>query len=598
MRQEKWMVRGGRAKPIVEKYGLHPVLARIIAGRLEGQDPGAFLDRSGQLFDPLLLKNVESACRLLLQEIDQNQSLCIVGDYDVDGVTSTAILYLGLKQVFPEARVSFRIPERMTEGYGISMSIAQELYEEGVTHVLTCDNGIAATEPIRFLKEKGIRVIVTDHHEVPRNSEGHQVVPEADFVINPHLEGDPSPQKEICGAFVALQMIRLLYRLSSSSEQESDVFPELFRTLYGYAALGTVCDVMPLTMENRRLVYQGLRYLNEHPPLGIKALMDEAQVSHLDPVSVGFRIGPMLNAGGRLGSQNRYVHILLSDSSKECQEIARELNQTNQLRQEMTDRGFKEGLAQVESLHPDDLVKVIYLPELHESIAGLVAGKVKERLYRPVLTLTRAEKGLKGSARSIESYMMVEELSKVRHLFSKMGGHAMAAGFSLDCEPGKEEQTVEQLREELNAKCTLSGDDLVPTVYIDAQMKITDITIPWLDRLEILAPFGVKNPSPQLAEKDITLLKCQLLGAKGNVVRLLLQDEGGAMEAVCFDRGLIEDLLMDAPAADIALEEMKRGIYFSNPLQVDIIYEPKADYYYGSPRIKIQLKHIRYSQKQ
>ncbi|MBQ7059631.1 MAG: DHH family phosphoesterase [Firmicutes bacterium] len=586
------MIRGGRAAPIVEKYGLDPTLARILAGRLGDNAVEEFLDRQGPLFDPSCLKDADGASMMLIRDLSKGGSVCIVGDYDVDGVTATAILYLGLSRMFPSAQVGFRIPERMSEGYGISLSIAEEIADHGFTHVITCDNGIAAPEPIEWMKDRGIRVIVTDHHEIPYSDQKEEILPGADYVIDPHRKGDLSPQKEICGAFVALQLVRLIYRQFFLNASE----PEWMKLLYGYAALGTICDVMPLTGQNRRLAYQGIRILNERPSVGIRCLMNVAEVGILDPVTIGFRIGPMLNAGGRLGSQNKYVHILLSRDETQCFQIARELMNANRLRQDMTEKGVEEGIRQLKSADSEDLVKVIYLPDLHESIAGLVAGKIKEQIYRPVLVLTKGEEGLKGSARSIESYMMVDELAKVRDHFTKMGGHAMAAGFSLDAKEGEEEKVVDRLRKALNERCVLSEDDLIPTVWIDAQLQPSAVTLPLIDRLELLAPFGVKNPKPQLASRGLSLLRARIRGAKGNVISLLLHDEGGVLDAVCFEKAMIDELIREAEDPESLMEEMEHGIYFSTPIPVDIVYEASIDRYYGSPRVKIQVKHIRYSQ--
>ncbi|MBO4888689.1 MAG: DHH family phosphoesterase [Firmicutes bacterium] len=586
------MIRGGRAAPIVEKYGLDPTLARILAGRLGNSSVEEFLDRQGPLFDPSCLMDADGASMMLIRDLSKGGSVCIVGDYDVDGVTATAILYLGLSSLFPSAEVGFRIPERMSEGYGISQSIAEEIADHGFTHVITCDNGIAAPKPIEWMKDRGIRVIVTDHHEIPYSEVKEEILPGADYVIDPHRKGDLSPQKEICGAFVALQLVRLIYRQLFLNASE----PEWMKLLYGYAAFGTICDVMPLTGQNRKLAYQGIRILNERPSVGIRCLMNVAEVGILDPVTIGYRIGPMLNAGGRLGSQNKYVHILLSHDESQCLQIARELMNANRLRQDMTEKGVEDGIRQLKSAYSDDLVKVIYLPDLHESIAGLVAGKIKEQIYRPVLVLTKGEEGLKGSARSIESYMMVDELAKVRDLFTKMGGHAMAAGFSLAAASGEEQKVVERLRRALNERCQLSEDDLIPTVWIDAQLQPSAVTLPLIDRLELLAPFGVKNPKPQLACRGLSLLRARIRGAKGNVISLLLHDEGGVLDAVCFERPMIDELIRQTEDPGSLMEEMEHGIYFSTPIPVDIVYEASIDRYYGSPRVRIQVKHIRYSQ--
>ena len=584
--KEKWIVRGGRAKPLMEAYGLPFLIARVLAGRLESEDVTSFLDRDGELFDPSVMTDLPLAAELLKTHLDRGEKLFIIGDYDVDGMTSSSILYLGLKLLYPAGDIHVRIPERITDGYGFSVEIAREVVEEGCQIVMTCDNGIREFDTAAFLKAKGIPMVITDHHAIETTPENGDRIPEADAVVNPHRAEDPSPQKEICGAFVAYQLIR--YMVSRFKSEEADSI--LMKQLMGYAALGTVCDVMPLTHENRKLVHQGLRALETYPTEGIRAMIKTASIKHLDVYAAGFTIGPMINAGGRLGSQNHFFEAMITTSQPVATMLAGEMNALNKTRQYMTDQGIEEGLKQVEE-HPDDKVVVLYLPELHESIAGLVAGKVREKTGKPVFVITRSQDGLKGSGRSIEAYSMFESMNRCPELFVKFGGHAMAAGFTLRCEEGHEAEAAEGMREALNRTCTLKDEDFIPIVYIDSTMDPSLMTLDLTKQLDKLGPFGVKNPRPLLAAKNQRLIGFSVFGRRMNAFRLTFECEHGVYQMISFDRDLMESFLEDAIGRADALRVLQ-GERLSRAIMADVLYQASVNDFNGE-EMQLIVKHLR-----
>ena len=586
--KEKWIVRGGRAKPLMEAYGLPFLIARVLAGRLESEDVTSFLDRDGELFDPSVMTDLPLAAELLKTHLDRGEKLFIIGDYDVDGMTSSSILYLGLKLLYPAGDIHVRIPERITDGYGFSVEIAREVVEEGCQIVMTCDNGIREFDTAAFLKAKGIPMVITDHHAIETTPENWDRIPEADAVVNPHRAEDPSPQKEICGAFVAYQLIR--YMVSRFKSEEADSV--LMKQLMGYAALGTVCDVMPLTHENRKLVHQGLRALEKYPTEGIRAMIKTASIKHLDVYAAGFTIGPMINAGGRLGSQNHFFEAMITTSQPVATMLAGEMNALNKTRQYMTDQGIEEGLKQVEE-HPDDKVVVLYLPELHESIAGLVAGKVREKTGKPVFVITRSQDGLKGSGRSIEAYSMFESMNRCPELFVKFGGHAMAAGFTLRCEEGHEAEAAEGMREALNRTCTLKDEDFIPIVYIDSTMDPSLMTLDLTKQLDKLGPFGVKNPRPLLAAKNQRLIGFSVFGRRMNAFRLTFECEHGVYQMISFDRDLMESFLEDAIGRADALRVLQ-GERLSRAIMADVLYQASVNDFNGE-EMQLIVKHLRSS---
>lgn len=582
---EKWIIRGGKSLPFMQRYQLHPLMARILASRISLDQTNEYLDRKAPLFSPWQMADMQEAVRLIRLHLKKQNRIRIIGDYDVDGLTSTSILFQGLTALGYDAAVSCRIPERIGEGYGFSLPIAEEMRRDAIDLVITCDNGIREMESAAFLKEQGIDLIITDHHEIALTETGQELLPEADAILNPHRKGDQSPQSSICGAFVAFQLIQALYQAEGKTPPAH---------LIGYAALGTICDVMPLLQENRRLVYQGLEELNRRPTTGLSALMEAGGIQRITPYTAGYIIGPMLNAGGRLGSQNRYLQLLLSEDPAECRQLAGELYALNRERQQMTEIGLQQGAEQMEQYLAEDPVKVVYLPDLHESIAGLVAGKLKERCQHPVFVLTKGETGLKGSGRSIPAYSMFEEMNQAAHLFRKFGGHPMAAGLSMDCVEGKEEDAVLALRSALNQNCSLTEEDCAEIVYIDAVMPVHQLSVSLVQMMDGLEPCGTGNPRPMLAQKGLLLKRCQIFGKKRNVMRLTLVSEGQAVEAVCFRTEVVEELVLQH-SGESAIQEINSGKYLSRPIAVDIVYQPEIDTFTGTAKVKIMVKYIRFS---
>ena len=590
MPSENWILRGGRGAAIAKKYDLDPYLARILAVRCKEESVEEYLNREGQLFDPLLMEDMVRAVDLIDDHLSMDKELTIVGDYDVDGLTSTTILLKGLSHLYPDASIHYRIPERISDGYGFSIDIARELEAKGVQMVLTCDNGIREFETGRYLKEQGIPLIITDHHDIMTSPDGVQAIPDAEAIINPHRTDDHSPQKTICGAFTALQLIRALWRRKRMDEKGDLVMSELT----GLAAIGTICDIMPLMKENRKLVYQGLRALNYNPPTGIRCLMKEKNIRTLSPYTVGYVIGPMINAGGRLGSQNKYIRILLSDDVFECQTLAKELAALNAERQKMQEDGIAKGLDRINKDTSGDMVKVIYLPDVHESIAGLVAGKIKDEIHHPVFVATKSEKGIKGSGRSIEAYPMSQEMDKVKEVFTRYGGHQMAAGFSIDGPKGTEEDMARTMSRALNENCTLEEKDCVPSIYIDAVADPALMTLDRIRQLDILEPMGTGNPRPLIACKKVHLHKVSVYGQRKNVARLSLMTPGGDVDVISFRVPYISDFIGKCLGRD-AQDRMYDGLVVDPAVTVDLVYEAGINEYHGLEKPQFILRAIRHS---
>ncbi len=580
---EKWLIRGGLPDEYVRRFGVSRLLGKILSSRMSPEDAADFLREGPPDSDPFLLPEMEEACSVIRERVRAGETIRVIGDYDVDGVTATAILVLGLSGL--GARVDYRIPERLGEGYGFSRQMAEECVRDGVRLALTCDNGIREFERAEYLASHGVDLVVTDHHEIETvpDEEGNpsERLPRALAVIDAKRNGCRYPYPEICGAFTAYQLIRALYAPKGLPDA-------LDRRLLGYAALATVCDVMPFTGENRRTVRTGLRYLNTDPSPGIAALMKAGSVAEIDPYRAGFVIGPMLNAGGRLGSQNRFVRILLSEDERECADLARELYELNRTRQEMTDQGLRRAaeLARTDS----DPVKVIYLPGIHESIAGLVAGKLKERLNRPVFAVVDGEDGLKGSGRSIPAYSMFSEMCRASELFSKFGGHPMAAGFSLADSGLGAEATVERFRKRMNELCELSEEQLRREVYIDAQIRMQDFSVADISSLDTLAPYGTGNPHPLFAQKSLLLRQVRFMGENGKTVRLTLQNDGSTVTAILFSRELLEEVLTEEENA-----QLRDSGYLSEPVPLDVCYRAELDTYRGVTRPDFIIQNLRRS---
>lgn len=578
---ERWILRGGKADEYAARLGTGRMVGKILSSRMSIEEALDFLDAEKPFSDPFLLPDMAIAVSVIQKHIQSRNKIRIIGDYDVDGISASAILLLGLKRLGADADVV--IPERIGEGYGFSSRMAQNCVRDGIDLVITCDTGVREFERATFLAEHGIELVVTDHHDIEcvKEADGSEkdLLPFAAAVINAKREESIFPYREICGAYTAFLLIRALTK-------EEPIEQALEERLLSYAAIATVCDVMPLLGENRRLVRKGLEVLNTHPCAGISALCEVGSVKKLSVYHLGFVIGPMLNAGGRLSSQNLYVRILLSDDAEECRALAAELFSLNRERQRLTE----EGLEQAYELagRDDGAVKVIYLPLLHESIAGLVAGKLKEKLNRPVFVVTKGEQGLKGSGRSIATYPMFDKMCEIAPFFSKFGGHAMAAGFSFDAEPGSEEERVGEMRRLLNERAGLSEEDLENVVYIDAAVSMSDFSVADLELLSVLEPYGTGNPAPLFAERRLELVSFKVLGAEGKVLRLRLRSAKGYSDAVLFRKDLFIELI-----GEETYYRMASGRPLTEPVYLDICYKAEPDDFRGVRSVSFKIQNIR-----
>lgn len=524
MKQEKWVVSAKKAdfQAIANTFGIDPVIARIIRNRdVVGEEA---IDRflHGQitdLYDPALLTGAEEAAALLKERIEEGAKIRVIGDYDIDGIMSTYIISLVLRKC--GADFDAVIPHRITDGYGLNDHLITDAHENGVNTIITCDNGISAMKQIEDAKTLGMHVIVTDHHDVPfeETENGKRyLLPPADVIVDPKCEGNTYPYQEICGGVVALKVMQLL--LAQMGMHDDDLTEELLEC----AAFATVGDVMPLADENRILVKHSLRHMEHAKNVGIRALIDACELrgKTLTAYHIGFILGPCMNAAGRLDTAKRALSLLHAKTYEEAMPIAAELRALNTSRKELTLEYVQKAISLIEEKHYDkDKVLVVYLPDCHESIAGIIAGRIRERYVRPTFVLTDSDLGdeAKGSGRSIPSYSMFEEMSKCKDLFAKYGGHPMAAGLSLP------KDNIAVFREKINALCTLSEEDFVEKVTIDVPMPLAYVNRKLVDQLTMLEPFGTANPKPVFAQKNLTFLSEKIIGKNAKVAKYSVRDE-------------------------------------------------------------------------
>ena len=539
---EKWFVAMKKAdfNGIAEKYQISPIIARLMRNRDVIGDEAIDFYLNGtveDLYDGLLMKDMDRAVDILKEKIEEGKKIRVIGDYDIDGVNATYILQQGLAGF--GADVDTDIPDRIKDGYGLNQMLIDRALEDDVDTIITCDNGIAAMNEIAYGKENGMTIVVTDHHEVPyleENGEKKYLLPLADAVVDPHRADCEYPFKGLCGAAVAYKLVEVLYRVSGKPEQEVEHLQE---RLMENVAIATIGDVMDLVGENRVFVKKGLELLKTTKNEGLHALMQCTGVdtANLNTYHIGFVIGPCINAGGRLDTAKRALELLNASNRREAVTLAADLKELNDSRKEMTEEGVEEAVRQIESSSwKDDQVLVVYLPECHESIAGIIAGRIKERYYRPTFVLTKGETGVKGSGRSIEAYDMFAEMSRCRELFTKFGGHKLAAGLSL------EEEKVEVFRKRINELADLTEEDLQMKVSIDMRLPFPYINEELIHELKILEPFGKGNGKPLFAESKLRVIQPRIFGKNRNVLKCRLEDQqGNQMEAVYF--GEVEDCL-------------------------------------------------------
>lgn len=585
---EKWFVAAKKADfdRWAKEFHISPVLARILRNRELTEESQVERFLHGTLRDcysPWLLKDMDRAVELLLEAVEQGDRLRVIGDYDVDGICSSYILTKGLGLL--GARVDTAIPHRIHDGYGLNEHLIQEAVEDGIGMIVTCDNGIAAASQIALAAELGIRVIVTDHHEVPfetaEDGSHREVLPPALAVIDPKQEGCSYPFPGICGGVVAYKLIQALAEKSGSRE-----LTEALEEFLELAALATVCDVMELRDENRILVKEGLKRLKNTRNQGLKALMEVngLKPERLNAYHLGFVIGPCLNATGRLDTAGRALELLQSKAKADAMSAARELKELNDSRKNLTARGVEQAENYIAEHHLEqDKVMVIFLPEVHESLAGIIAGRIRERYNHPVFLLTRGEEGVKGSGRSMEGYHMYEAMTAVKQYFTKFGGHAMAAGLSM------REEDIEPLRRALNAGCEMTEEDFVPRVHIDVPMPLDYAGEEIADEMELLEPFGVGNPKPLFAQKDLTFLSGYLMGANGNFARYRVRTPEGSVKQLVFFGELKKfDLFLDEKYGPGSAAALYGG---ESCLQVSVVYQLGKNTYRGRTEVQYVMQH-------
>lgn len=538
---QSWVLlrKGADFQKIGEKFHISPRIAALIRNRdIIGDEAIArYLNGTiADLYDGMLMRDMDKAIAVLMEKIRDGKKIRVIGDYDIDGIQATYILLEGLRYL--KADVDSDIPDRMKDGYGLNRSLIERAFDDDVDTIITCDNGIAAAEEIAYAKSLGMTIVVTDHHEVPyeETDNGRRyLLPPADAVVDPKREDCSYPFKGLCGAAVAYKLVEALVEAMGEDVDDIDYLME-------NVAIATVGDVMDLVDENRIFVKQGLDMLKCTGNKGLKALIEctGVDVHCLSSYHIGFILGPCMNASGRLDTAKRALELLESRTGREADVLAGDLKALNDSRKDMTAVAVEEALRQVETTPIwKDKVLVIYLPECHESLAGIVAGRVREKYYRPVFVLTKAEHGLKGSGRSIENWHMYEGLNRVAHLLTKFGGHKMAAGLSL------EEENLEEFRRQINEQAGLTDDDLVEKIAIDMQLPFSCVTEEFVRELEVLEPFGKGNPKPVFAERGVEIKSARVLGKNQNVLKMQVRDtHGSAIDAVYFGNapGFLEEL--------------------------------------------------------
>ena len=567
---EKWFLtrKGADFQKISQTFHISPILARLIRNRDIVGDEAIELYLNGtiaELYDGILMKDMDVAVSVLQEKLKEGKEIRVIGDYDIDGINATYTLMEGVKEL--GGKVSIDIPDRMKDGYGLNRTLIDRAFDDEIDTIITCDNGIAAKDEIAYAKSLGMTVIVTDHHEVPyeETEDGiRHLLPAADAVVDPKRGDCEYPFPNLCGAAVAYKLIETLFNVEGKDVEDIDYLME-------NVAIATVGDVMDLVGENRIFVKQGLEMLKRTKNLGLKALMEctGIQVERLSAYHIGFVLGPCLNASGRLDTAKRAIELLCAKTKRDADILAGDLKALNDSRKDMTAQAVEDAVEMVEHTElGKDRVLVLYLPECHESLAGIVAGRVREKYYKPVFVLTEAEDGVKGSGRSIEAYHMYEEMNRCKDLFTKFGGHKLAAGLSLP------KENVEVFRRRMNENCRLTEDDLCEKVSIDMQLPLAYVNETLVEELECLEPFGKGNPKPVFAEKDVAIHQTRVLGKNRNVLKLLVSDvHGTKMEALYF--GDVEQCLETI--------EKKNG-------RMNLTYYPDINEYMGrkTPQIIIQ----------
>ena len=585
---ERWTVRNVKfdCEGFAKSLGISNIVDRLLVNRdiYKLEDAKSFLNSTTDKFeDYKKLLGMDKAIKIMKDSIENNEKILIVGDYDVDGVISSYVLYRGLSKF--NANVSYVIPDRIKDGYGINENIIKNAHEDGADLIITCDNGISAISQIKMAKELGLKVIITDHHDVPfiEDEEGNRIftVPEGDAVINPKQQECNYPFKKLCGAGVAYKFIEGMYEAFGINKNEAN-------ELLQYVAIATVCDVVDLIGENRIIVKEGLRLINKTENIGLRALFKETGLDNkeISVYALGFVIGPSINASGRLEQAEWALKMLLSKNEKEAEELAKKLNELNKERQELTREGLEKAIEIIEANKMNkEKVLVVYLEDTHESIAGIIAGRIREKYNLPVIVLTKAHEGAKGSGRSIEEYNMFEELIKCKDLLGKFGGHPMAAGMSI------ENENIDEFRRRLNIQTTLTDEDIIPKVSIDMPLRLKDINYNLIDEISLLEPYGKANPKPAFGIKNLNVIEARILGKDKNVLRMKLSDGDLYIDGIYFGdiKGFEENVKLTYGEEEYG--KVLNG--YPNKVRVDIVCIPEINEFKGSKKVQLLIQNYR-----
>lgn len=585
---ERWVLlrKGADFNAIGKKFGISPRLASLIRNREVTGDEAIeqYLNGSiADLHDGMQMKGMDQAADILREKIENQEKIRVIGDYDIDGINATYILLEGISALGGD--VDSDIPDRVKDGYGLNVELVKRAYQDGIDTIVTCDNGIAAADEIAYGKSLGMTVIVTDHHEVPYDEEDGKrfyLLPSADAVIDPKQPGCTYPFKGLCGAAIAYKLVEALCETMGRDADEMD-------RLIENAAIATVGDVMDLEGENRIIVKEGLQMLGRTQNLGLRALMEctGLKKDRLSAYHIGFVLGPCMNASGRLDTAKRALHLLRAKDKKEADMLAGDLKALNDSRKDMTEKAVAQAKELLENTQTGrDKVLVLYLPECHESLAGIVAGRIRESYYRPVFVLTDAQEGVKGSGRSIDAYHMYEELSKCKELLSRYGGHKLAAGLSL------KKEHIEKFRRMLNANCTLTEEDLSEKIVIDMELPFSCVTEAFVRELGLLEPFGKGNTKPVFAARNVEVLSGRILGKNHNVLKLRVKDPAGTeIDALCFREPQRFLEMLEKKYGRENVEEMLKGK--KRHMMISVTFYPDINEYMGRITPQIVLTHYR-----
>lgn len=574
---KQWMYKKCNADTaaIAKRYNISGVFARVLVNRglytWKDMDAYLFPDME-KMYKPGLMKDVTKAAEILMDAIKNNVKIRVIGDYDVDGVMSSYILYRGIVMLGGE--VSCRIPHRVKDGYGIRDYMVDEAKEDGIGLIITCDNGISAVSAASRAKELGITYILTDHHEVPDN-DGTEIIPDADAVVNPKQKACEYPYNMLCGAGVVYKLMSYIFEKKNDKSYINELLP--------FAAIATVCDVVPLADENRIIVSNGLKILNDTPHLknlGMRKMLEILELSeHVRSGDLGFRIGPCINAAGRLDDAALGLKMLTTTDEREVVKLVNELITLNEERKELTEQATNNAIAQIEEMKAlEKPVLVIYLKDCHESVAGIVAGRIREKYYRPAYVLTDGEKGLKGSGRSIPGYHMQQALQNCQELLTEFGGHALAAGFSLP------KENLDKFRDTLNEQCNLTDEELVEKISFDMELELLEATKILVEQLHYMEPFGESNDSAIFARGKLKIKSMYLCGKENQIAKLKLEDEGLLYEAVDFHADNCLSRVIEEKYGKDEWEQMKQGKYGQ---QISILYQPEINNWSGNVQMKI-----------